>query len=195
MNDMSELDLRYYIRYYQSVFDKELCGRLVHEIQDNKWRKHSYSNPENGKEISYDNDLEVSNYSIDQKEQIHGSNELIRTVFDKYVSDLYNSKQESLFNINNNTNIRFNRYKPGTVMRSHVDHIHTIFDGEKKGVPVLTWLMCLNDDYEGGELLVSEFKFKMQAGDIIVFPSNFMFPHKINEITKGVRYSAVSWGW
>ena len=30
----------------------------------------------------------------------------------------------------------------------HADHIHSMFDGEKKGIPILSVLGVLNDDYE-----------------------------------------------
>lgn len=36
-------------------------------------------------------------------------------------------------------------------MRKHYDHIHSIFDGQRKGIPVLSMLGILNNDYEGGE--------------------------------------------
>ena len=36
-------------------------------------------------------------------------------------------------------------------------------------------------------------KFKLGKGTILFFPSNFMYPHIIKTITKGTRYSIVSW--
>ena len=38
-------------------------------------------------------------------------------------------------------------------MAEHCDHIHSIFEGERKGIPVMTALGSLNDDYMGGEFL------------------------------------------
>ena len=34
---------------------------------------------------------------------------------------------------------------------------------------------------------------KLGKGSIVFFPSNFMYPHGIQPITKGTRYSIVSW--
>lgn len=90
---------------------------------------------------------------------------------------------------------RLNRYLPGTIMRRHVDHIHTIFDGTAKGIPVLTILMNLNDEYEGGELIVCDNEHKLRKGDVILFPSCFLYPHEVKEVISGVRFSAVSWAW
>ena len=38
-------------------------------------------------------------------------------------------------------------------------------------------------------------KINLTKGDIIVFPSNFMFPHRVEPVTKGNRYSYISWVW
>ena len=80
-------------------------------------------------------------------------------------------------------------------MALHADHIHSMFDGERKGIPILSVLGVLNDDYEGGEFVLIDEKINLSKGDIIVFPSNFMYPHKVEPVTKGTRYSYISWIW
>ena len=92
--------------------------------------------------------------------------------------------------------VRFNRYEPGQIMRQHIDHIHSIFDGKLKGVPVLSFILNFNDDYEGADLFFWEDTVvPLGKGDIIMFPSNWLFPHGVNEATKGVRYSGSIWAW
>jgi predicted 2-oxoglutarate/Fe(II)-dependent dioxygenase YbiX len=90
---------------------------------------------------------------------------------------------------------RLNRYEVGTLMRMHSDHIHSIFDGQAKGVPVLSIVGNLNDGYEGGVLTICGQPYDLKANQIIVFPSCFMFPHEVTELTAGTRYSFVSWAW
>ena len=70
-----------------------------------------------------------------------------------------------------------------------------MFDGERKGIPILSVLGVLNDDYEGGEFYLVDEKTNLSKGDIIIFPSNFMYPHKVEPVTKGIRYSYISWIW
>ena len=70
-----------------------------------------------------------------------------------------------------------------------------MFDGERKGIPILSVLGVLNDDYEGGEFVLIDEKIDLSKGDIIIFPSNFMYPHKVEPVTKGTRYSYISWIW
>ena len=36
-------------------------------------------------------------------------------------------------------------------------------------------------------------RLKLNTGSIVFFPSNFMYPHSIEPITKGTRYSIVAW--
>ena len=81
------------------------------------------------------------------------------------------------------------------MMREHHDHIHSLFDGQHKGIPVLSFIGILNDNYKGGDFIIRNKKIKTKTGDIIIFPSSFMFPHKVTEVTKGIRYSFVSWGF
>ena len=49
--------------------------------------------------------------------------------------------------------------------------------------------------YKGGELIIetmnSEEKFKLNAGEIIIYPSSYL--HSVNEVTKGERLVCVGW--
>ena len=91
--------------------------------------------------------------------------------------------------------IKFNKYPVGTKMREHVDHIHSLFEGERKGIPVLTLLGFLNDDYDGGDFYLCDQRLEVSAGQLLIFPSIFLYPHRVEPITKGTRYSWVSWVW
>mgnify|MGYP003139843356 FL=1 len=64
----------------------------------------------------------------------------------------------------------------------------------------LSIVLLLNDDYEGGELIFKSIDLKKDTHIInvkknraILFPSNFMYPHTVKPVTKGTRYSIVSW--
>jgi PKHD-type hydroxylase len=74
---------------------------------------------------------------------------------------------------------------------THVDTFHAILEETRK----LTVLAFLNDDFEGGKFYIqNSFKrlYPQQTpGTVLVFPS-FM-PHGVEPITKGIRYSVVTW--
>ena len=84
------------------------------------------------------------------------------------------------------------KYSPGGKYEIHTDHFTTFNRA-------LSIIINLNDNYEGGDLVFTDQKekeikrLKLGKGSIVFFPSNFMYPHGIQPITKGTRYSIVSW--
>ena len=84
------------------------------------------------------------------------------------------------------------KYTSGGKYEIHTDH-YTFSPRH------LSIIINLNDEYEGGDLVFTDQKeneikrFKLEKGSIVFFPSNFMYPHSIQPITKGTRYSIVSW--
>lgn len=53
----------------------------------------------------------------------------------------------------------------------------------------------LNDDFTGGELVFPEFDLTIKpvAGQVVIFPSNHPYLHRVNPIETGIRYAAVRW--
>jgi len=84
------------------------------------------------------------------------------------------------------------RYKKGGKYKAHTDHYSTT-------ARHLSVIINLNNNYEGGDLVFTDQKekeikrLKLNKGSIVFFPSNFMYPHSIQPITKGTRYSIVAW--
>ena len=74
---------------------------------------------------------------------------------------------------------------------THVDTFHQKSNETRK----LTVLVFLNEDFEGGKFYIqnSQERFypPQSRGTVIVFPS-FM-PHGVEPVTKGIRYSVVTW--
>ena len=91
--------------------------------------------------------------------------------------------------------IRFNKYEVGNTMRIHYDNIHSIFDGKMKGIPIVSIVGNLNEDYEGAEFMLRDKEIKLKTGDILLFPSGIVYPHTVKETKKGIRYSFVSWAF
>lgn len=60
---------------------------------------------------------------------------------------------------------------------------------------ILSVLLYLNDDYDGGEIEFrhSGIKFKPEAGSVLFFPSNFLYVHEVYPVTKGPRYALPNW--
>jgi hypothetical protein len=180
-----------YVKIYHNYFTEEFCKGVVSSLEKASWETHHYYTSE-GKQISYDDDLSTSYDPIPEYDELHKATwNIINQYITKDFGDFgwFRSWQ-------NFSRIRFNRYTGGTNMKPHCDHIHSLFDGQRKGVPILTVLASLNNDYEGGDFVMWENKkIDLPAGSIMVFPSNFMYPHGVSTVTSGTRYSFVSWVW
>ena len=63
------------------------------------------------------------------------------------------------------------------------------------GQRALSCSIQLSDDFEGGEMALwdRDYVIKIPKGSALVFPSNFMYPHEVLEITKGTRHVIVTW--
>jgi len=175
-----------------NVVPKAACKEIIKKIKKKTWEKHTWYNNENNKYHS-EKQKELDVVSIVQEMQNTMTPFLMKSYFE------YNKKYNLLVPSNHLATkfspLRFNRYKKGTLMRKHYDHIHSLFDGQHKGVPVISFIGILNEDYAGGELIINNKKIECKTGDIIIFPSCFLYPHEVKEVKKGTRYSFVSWGF
>jgi hypothetical protein len=74
----------------------------------------------------------------------------------------------------------------GTHFKIHADHGPTY-------VATISVVVYLNDDYEGGELWFPRFdlKYKPKAGDVVVFPSTYIYEHASEDMISGTKYSVV----
>jgi predicted 2-oxoglutarate/Fe(II)-dependent dioxygenase YbiX len=189
-----EYDIRSYAKVYKGWLDKELCSTLINSLEDNtNWHQHSYykSTENTSTAVNGKRELDVNwDSSVDGRD----------TIMERYWYALQRYFMEMNYPWFNDwtgySSVRFNRYNDNKLMNRHCDHIHSMFDGEIKGVPTLSILSLLNDDFVGGDLLMwDDEKIDMGAGDVIVFPSSFLYPHRVTPVTEGTRYSAVSWAY
>lgn len=185
-----------YIHIERGIIPPEACGKALEFAGSNAWQPN----------IWYDHKLQKT-YSEEalEADMLFASaemNELLFPAIDqaakRYVQKFaYMDSPRTTQIISRLSTIRFNRYAPGQIMRKHHDHIHAIFDGKERGIPVLSFVGNLNDDYAGGELAFFDggTKFTLGAGDICMFPSCFLYPHEVLPVTRGERISFAMWGW
>lgn len=97
--------------------------------------------------------------------------------------------QSSFFRNLNDTGYQINKYEIGQYYNYHVDNSVTNNNQNR----VLSIVIYINDDYEGGELQFPFYTYKPSKGQGIFFPSDWLYPHKSCPILKGVKYSIVTW--
>lgn len=185
------MNLNDYVKTYDNWIDDTHCHHIINELKELNWQKHQFYDPLSDQYLSRSGEKELSicynssdlNSYIMQK---------IWYAYSQYIKDINVPWFQGWSGF---TQVRYNKYEPGQLMAIHCDHITSIFDGERKGVPILTALGCLNDDYKGGDFVMWDKVIKLKQGSVIVFPSNFLFPHKVDEVIEGNRYTFVSWAW
>tara|TARA_R110000787_G_scaffold5023_1_gene18765 strand:+ start:59 stop:625 length:567 start_codon:yes stop_codon:yes gene_type:complete len=180
--------------YVKNHIPTEVCEALIDECNKKEWRKHTWNNYTTGTSSSEPTkELDVMPCTQEQQNKI--------TPYLVKALDAYQTKHTWPGDktqgpwLTKFSPIRFNKYEVGTMMRIHYDHIHSIFDGKMKGVPLVSIVANLNENYEGSEFYCRDKEIKLKTGDILLFPSNYMYPHEVKEATKGTRYSFVSWAF
>lgn len=58
---------------------------------------------------------------------------------------------------------------------------------------IVSAVVYLNDDFEGGETQMPEKIWKPKKGKALIFPSHWTFPHQARPVTKGTKYALVTW--
>ena len=191
IGEKMERNLEAYIKTYK-MLDEETCKQTIKEIEEIHWSQHTFYNVTDGSYGTRSGEKELDiGYS-----QTSTKNVIMQKIWDSYLNYVKDLNFSWWSSWSGYTEVRFNRYKETRLMAEHCDHIHSIFEGERKGIPVMTALGSLNDDYTGGEFVMFEDTvIPFKAGEIKIFPSCFLFPHRIDPVTEGTRYSFVSWAW
>ena len=182
----------------EQIIPADLCDAIVQDIETRPWEPHTWYNEVTDSHSSKQTmELDVQNTTPELQRVLANFVVEAGKIYNKNYSYPYADQPDRSGQFMSQFSpVRFNRYKPGQIMRQHHDHIHSLFDGKIKGVPVLTFILNFNDDYEGADLFFWEDTVaKLGKGDIIMYPSNWLFPHGVTEATKGKRYSGAVWGW
>ncbi len=177
-----------YIMVFDNIIPKEVCDDVINEYKNSfEFEDALLIGGVVDKTIRNCNTLVISNPDVIQK------NKVVREKIDKQLYKCLSLATEKYCETYRNCSIRKDDgfvllcYKKGEFYVEHTDN----------GINnrTLTCIMILNDDYEGGKLRFFSGKYtpELKKGSIIIFPSAFMFPHEVTEVTSGVRYSIVSW--
>jgi predicted 2-oxoglutarate/Fe(II)-dependent dioxygenase YbiX len=80
------------------------------------------------------------------------------------------------------------KYSQGQQYQAH-------YDGGTGVGRVVSAIIYLNSDYEGGHLEFPNFKIKIkpEPGMLILFPSNYAYKHVAHPVTNGTKYALVTW--
>ena len=178
-----------YIVVLEGALTHALCDAVLEEFSaEEEWTKTVVGGGEVKSNIRSADTVVISYPHVMEK------NPKVRKKLDQYVfssaADVIRRYREKfpLCNIEEDSGYELLRYKEGQFYIQHTDS----FKARPRAV---SCSFALNDDYEGGEwgFFNREFTIKAPKGAAVLFPSNFMYPHEIMPVTKGTRYSVITW--
>ena len=200
-----------YLFHKKEFLDKAFCKSSLEILRESQWERHYFTgyeknDPEHGSGWGREVKSSPSGSAEPEflghtghgwnEEQAKISNVIIRKLQHTLTEYIRSFKYKWFYGLNGYSITKFLRYSEGQQMAEHCDHISSLFDGKIKGIPMLSLVGQLNEDFEGGEFVMWGDKvIEFEAGDLIIFPSNFVYPHRVEPVTKGARYSYVSWAY
>jgi PKHD-type hydroxylase len=186
-------------RYWESALPEKLCD-LILSLGAGKETGKAALLPDGGAEYV---DESIRKTDLQFWDPTHWVSGLIMHYAQWGNTEIWN------YNLSHSQGVQFGRYGPGGTYDWHKDEFDQPFGEEAppawRGLSrKLSAVVNLSDpaDYEGGELLFKDTYGKeveddtvlaamRQRGSVVVFPA--YTPHTVTPVTRGVRYSLVSW--
>jgi predicted 2-oxoglutarate/Fe(II)-dependent dioxygenase YbiX len=185
----SRTKLEDYVHVFDNILPSHFCEEIIYEYKNSgDWSDALVGGGVVSKESRNCNQILISEHEIISKNE-----EIRRSIDDRLHKCVMGSvekyqQEHPLFNIDIDTGYQLLRYNEGEFYTQHTDS----FKEQQRSV---SCSIQLNEDYEGGELALfdREIVIRTATGSVIMFPSNFMYPHEIMPVMKGTRYSIITW--
>ncbi len=181
--------LKSFIKIYENAITDDLCNLIIE----------TYSNTEewvsskigDGKINKLIRNCEIINISSEEtiSKNYQKRKEIDDKLFEIFSNTITDLKTKfPTITISQDSGYDLLKYECGGFYSQHTDS----FTVHPRAV---SCSICLNDDFEGGEFAFfdREIIYKLKKGSIITFPSNYLYPHEIMPVTKGTRYSIITW--
>ena len=185
----SKQPLDAYIFTLDNVVPEELCDRILEEYHDcSLWIPSRVGDGEIDSKIRNCDIINISEHPVMEKN--FDVRKKIDEDFYLCASSAINEYRKLFPEVASDIDTGYNllRYNEGQFYVQHTDS----FKQQQRSV---SCSFLLNDDYVGGEFAFfdREIMIKGAKGSIVMFPSNFMFPHEIMPVISGTRYSIITW--
>ena len=195
--------------YFTEGLDKKTCNKIK-KIGTNKWENSKVDTKPFPTEEERKIGIKVipGENKEDRISDVAWTNEqwLYDTIWP--VMEKVNDQAGWKYDIRSAENMQITRYQKGGFYRFHSDgrgdHLSTYDEPKSKFkngfVRKISMTILLNENFEGGEFQFSTYTDQKcyvhsppinKTGSIIVFPS--YMEHRVKPITKGTRYSLVTW--
>lgn len=195
-------DITDFVKYYPNIIERDICSLIVEELKDLE--------PDMGVVGSTrTNGLTCTSLHVEENNITWPLlADAIRKIKIKYVDEypkykkFINKNSGEIYDVFEDIGgkLLIQHYPENGNMGEHTDHssqrnyiktnkrIDTEFSHAQ-----LSIIIMLNDDYNGGEFVIGDKVFEGESGAAIVFPAGFMYPHKVNIVRNGERWSCAAW--
>ena len=176
------MEIKYFIKKYDNILNKNLCDKIVNGVDTEKDFKIATIGDNNVhkkirncylKDVSQEFDNEIF--------------KIVSKAINQYCSDFKWCNFGLAVEDTGYSHLLYKGVDSGEY-KMHIDHMDLY-------PRVLSCSMILNDNFEGGDFVFFDEKYKVKTkkGDIIMFPSNFCFPHAITPVSNGNRHAIITW--
>jgi len=193
-SSVEELGFGLYV--YRDVIPESLeVARRLEDVILNPDSKYSYQEALVGYQTKMPEYRDCYDFKFKKADIEHDTSEgslklqsLWQDVYDRQINALKDySRRLNIGELRYWEAMNFIKYEKNQHFMEHHDHGYSYNC-------VVSMVAYPNDDYEGGELYfrLLNLKIKPRAGDLYIFPSNFMYPHQAMPVTSGTKYSIVT---
>ena len=187
------MEIKNFIKIYDEVLPWNIMSNLIKFITISKFKETRVGGGNNLRtdfKIRRTYALPLSNLN-NSFSNVHWFN-LLHSYFDKNLKQYKFDADILDYDHKQIKDIEILKYEDTGFYTWHVDHFALI-------PRTMSCILLLNNDYQGGNLCFrnpdgsGEWEVEVKPNRMIVWPSNFLFPHTVKPVTKGVRYSVVAW--
>ena len=187
------MEIKNFIKIYDNVMPLPVLSNLISFIntvkfEDGKIANANESFTDFNVRKTYTHTLSNLSNSLSN---VHWFN-LLHNLFDSHLKQYPKDTKILDYNYNKIFDIEILKYENTGFYTWHVDHFSMI-------PRTMSCILLLNNDYEGGNLCFrnpdgsGEWEVEVKPNRMIIWPSNFLYPHTVKPVTKGTRYSVVAW--
>ena len=183
-----------YIVVIRGIISKEMCQQVIDLYRDNEKWDWALTTGGLNLDARKVKQVRISDPAVRQQGSQYDKMDaeifkVMSKAKDTYIRTLTEKRGiEHVPNISSDEGYQILHYSEGYYFKEHCDNS----GGMSR---ILTCTLNISDDHDGGlfRFLRGEFDVRLNAGDAVLFPSNFMFPHEVTEITRGERHAIVTW--
>lgn len=189
------MEVKNFIKVYDNILPLESLSVLIKVVNQFNYEKALITGDDPNNPIINEDIRKVGSYVMTNQ-----SNKLTEQKWCNVMSAVFKNKARQYYNELGMINYKVGLVKEISALRYTEGGFYDLHHDWYEEMPrQMSFIYLLNNDYEGGELEFQNYhskdsyKIKTAPNRLIIWPSNFMFPHKVNKVTRGIRYSIVAW--